>query len=139
MRPFKLAVLLLVAFLLSALATLLYYSFYYVVDVKETHMKLLVADFGGFDLNPVNLTFGAASPGDAANRAMTIRNVYGRPVRARIILSGDLAPMVSLTDHDFVLQRNEERIVTASAAIPEDAAINVTHYGKVRVVFTRVW
>jgi hypothetical protein len=138
MRLNKLLAILFVACLFSVAATLLFYSFYYVIDVKETNMKLVVADYMGFDLNPVNLTFGATEPGGSSQRNLIINNVYNEPIRVRIRLSGDLAPIVGLSGKDFIMEKGEKRTIVSAAKVPEDWK-NGTYFGKARVIFTKPW
>lgn len=139
MKAINLTVLLLTVLLLAVMSTVLFYSFYYVVDVKETHMKLMVAYFVGLDTNPVNLSFGAAPPGGAAYRQFIVRNIYSRPVTASITLSGDLAPMISLSGNSFVLKEGQQELITAIALVPEYAQPGYNYSGTLRVLYTRSW
>jgi hypothetical protein len=139
LKPLKVAILLIIFAALVMVSTALFYSFYYVVDVREVGMKLMVAEFGGFDNNPVNLTFGAVSPGDSSERGLIIKNVYNMPVRVKIHLSGELAPFVDLKESDFVLQKYQNKTIRATAIAPVDYPVNRTLYGKVRVLFVRTW
>lgn len=127
------------AVLVSAALTMVFYSFVYIVEVQQRPMKLVVADFVGFDLNPVNMTLGATTPGNSAARFFIATNVHEMPVRVRVRLSGELSPWLSLTDNHFVLQPGESRKVFVKAEVPEDAAINRTYTGSMRVLFTRIW
>ncbi|MFH0978269.1 MAG: hypothetical protein V1837_03110 [Candidatus Woesearchaeota archaeon] len=131
-------ILLFVALLISITATSILYSFYYVVDVKETHVKLVVADFVGIDVNPINLTYGAVPPGGTGHRAFTVRNIYNMPVQVTVQISGDVARFVRFSNTSFRLDKGTQEQVQSSGIVPENT-VNGTYYGKLRIVITRAW
>jgi len=128
-----------VAAFLAVAATIYFYSSFYVIDSKEIGMKLVVADFYGFDLNPKNLTFGATFPGGSTRRDIFVQDTYGQPVHVKIIPTGELAPYVGLEKRDLTLQPGERVQIQASATAPEDSKKGTIYYGKLKVIFTRVW
>jgi hypothetical protein len=128
-----------VAAALAASATLVFYAFFYVVDVEETPMRILVADYVGLDASTKNLSFGATYPGDSSKKAFTVKNIYGRPVRANVEFLGEMGPWVSVPETSFVLQPGEERTLIAAARVPEGIVSESLHEGTMRLVFTRVW
>jgi len=131
-------ILLLVIALISITATILFYSFYIVEDVREFDMSLIVGDHAGFDVDTEKISFGMIMPaGNSCTRYVFVSNKKNHPLKVYISLHGNFADWVSVSDNCFVLQPGEEKKLSFSASAPRDAAYG-NYTGKARFVFKRV-
>lgn len=131
-------ILLLVIALISITATILFYSFYVIEDVREFNMSLIVGDHAGFDVDTEKLAFGMVSPGgNSCTRFIDLSNKKDYPLKIYINFYGDFADWVSVSNNYFILNPGEEKKLSFSASAPGDAAYG-NYTGKVRFVFKRV-
>ncbi len=130
--------LLFVIALISATATILFYSFYVIDDVKEFNMALIVGNRTGIDVDTEKLTFGMITPaGSSCTRYVFVSNKKDYPLRAYINFYGSFAEWVSVSENYFVLKPGEEKKLSFSASAPEDAA-HGNYTGRAKFVFKRI-
>ncbi len=128
-------ILLFIIVIISITATMLFYSFYTVSDVREFNMNLIVGDHAGFDVDSERLAFGMASPGgNSCTRYVFVSNKKDYPLKVYINFYGNLADWVSVSDNYFILNPGEEKKLSFSATAPEGAAYG-NYTGKARFVF----
>jgi len=131
-------ILLFVIATISITATILFYSFYIIADVREFNMSLIVGDHAGFDVDTEKLAFGMVMPaGSSSTRYVFLSNKKDYPLKVYINFYGDFAEWVSVSEDYFVLQPGEEKKLSFTASAPRDAAYG-NYTGKARFVFKRI-
>lgn len=129
-------VLLISALLLAIAATTAFFTWYYVVDVQEVDIELIVADYVGIDASTGYLGFGGVPPGGSGTRWIVIKNIYNTPVKVSIRAEGEVAPFVSMDYYKFSLQPGQNKTVIAAATVPDEFELG-TYAGILQVWFTR--
>lgn len=136
MKPFFLVAFLLCFILLGVSAALLFYTQYVVYDIKEVPTDVRVSNHYGFNLNTDKLHFGrVTSPGNA-ERGITVRNQYTKPLRVTIQTSGYISGWIYTKDYDTLFQPGESRSIILGVNVPENIS-DGDYNGTIRVVFTR--
>jgi len=131
-------ILMLIITLTGITATILFYSFYIIADVKEIDMSLLVGDHAGFDVDGERLAFGMVKPAsNSCIRYINLSNKRDYPLRIYINFDGNLTEFVSVSDNYFVIKPDEEKKLSFSASAPRDTAYG-NYTGTVRFVFKRI-
>ena len=131
-------ILLLITALISITATILFYSFYKIVDVKEIDMTLIVGDHAGLDVNTEKLSFGMVMPtGSSCTRYVNLSNKKDYSLKVYILFFGSFAEEVSVSENYFILNSGEGKKLSFSAIAPKNAAYG-NYTGKARFVFKRV-
>jgi len=131
-------ILLVVIALISVTATILFYSFYVIADVREFNMTLIVGNHTGLDVDTEKLSFGMVMPkSNSCTRYVFISNKKNYPLKVYINFYGNLAEWVSVSENYFVLLPGEEKKLSFSASAPGDAAYG-NYTGKARFVFKRI-
>ena len=134
----NLFILLFVIALISITATILFYPFYLIENVREFDMSLIVGNHTGFDVNTEKLTFGMITPtGSSCTRYIFISNKKDYPLKVYISFYGNFADWVSVSDNYFVLKPDEEKKLSFTASAPRDAAYG-NYSGTARFVFKRI-
>jgi len=123
-------------FLVASTATLIFYSFFIVRDVKIIEMSLEVGNKILFNVDGDAIHFGGTTPGGSAKRTVHLAHEFRFPLEVIINLDGPLSEWVSVSDNRFILKEGEFKTVSVTAKVPEDAAFGKYH-GKVRLVFKR--
>lgn len=129
-------VLLFIIALISITATILFYSFYTIEDVKELDMSLIVGSHTGIDVDTEKLTFGMIMPASSSTREVFISNKKDCPLKVYINFYGDFAEWVSVSEDYFVLKPGEEKKLSFSASAPRNAAYG-NYTGTARLVFKK--
>jgi len=138
MKKNNLFILLFIIVLISMTATILFYSFYTITDVKEINMSIIVGDHAGFDVNTEKLAFGMVKPaGNSCIRFINLSNKKYYPLKVYINFYGDLAAWVSVSDNYFMLNPNEEKKLSFTVSAPDGTSYG-NYTGKARFVFKRV-
>jgi len=130
-------ILLLVIALISITATILFYSFYIIADVREFNMGLIVGNRTGFDVDTEKLSFGMIMPTSSSTRYIVLSNKKDYPLNVYVNFYGNFAEWVSVSENYFVLKPDEEKKLSFTASAPRDAAYG-NYTGKARFVFKRV-
>ena len=138
MKKNHLFILLLVIALIGITATILFYSFYIIADVREFNITLTVGEHAGFDVDTEKLAFGMVSPGgNSCTRYIFISNKKDYPLNVHINFYGNLAEWITVSENYFVLEPGEEKKLSFSASAPKGSAYG-NYTGKARFVFKRV-
>lgn len=138
MKTKRFIALLFIIAIISITATILFYSFYIIADVKELDMSLIVGKHTGLDVGTEKLTFGMIMPaGNSCTRYVFLSNKKNYPLKVYINFYGDLADWVSVSDNYFVLQPDEEKKLSFTANAQKDATYG-NYTGTARFVFKRV-
>ena len=130
-------ILLFIIAIISITATILFYSFYIIADVREFNMSLIVGNHTGFDVDTEKLAFGMVMPTSSSTRYVFVSNKKNYPLNVHINFYGNLAEFVSVSDNHFVLKPSEEKKLSFSATAPRNAAYG-NYTGTARFVFKRI-
>jgi len=88
------------------------------LEKRQIYAKIIVSDRYGLDLNGTALTFGMTRPGGSASREIKVENTYGRKIDVEIYVKGEMEKYISISDNDFILEKNEAKNVSFTASIP---------------------
>ena len=131
-------ILLFIIVIISITATVLFYSFYTIADVREFDMTLIVGDHAGFDVDSEKLAFGMVIPASSSStRYVILLNKKDYPLNVYIDFYGNLAEWVAVSDNYFVLEPGEEKKLSFSASAPKGSAYG-NYTGKARFIFKRI-
>jgi len=131
-------ILLFVIVIISITATIFFYSFYTIADVREFNMTLIVGDHAGFDVDSEKLAFGMVMPASSSStRYVILSNKKDYPLNVYIDFYGNLAEWVTVSDNYFVLEPGEEKKLSFSASAPVNATYG-NYTGRARFVFKRI-
>ena len=131
-------ILLFIIAIISITATILFYSFYIIADVREFNMSLIVGNHTGFDVDTEKISFGMITPtGSSCTRFIDLSNKKDYPLKVYINFYGYLAEWVTVSDNYFILKPGDEKKLSFSATAPKAAAYG-NYTGTARFVFKRV-
>ena len=95
-------------------------------------MKVQVVDYVGFNLDPNEINFGAVMPSGGSKRDLELS--VNEPTKVEIILQGELAPWVVVSENNFVFEG--KKTVTFMVVIPEDAEYG-EYIGRAIILFRK--
>ncbi|UZE93954.1 MAG: hypothetical protein IB618_00030 [Candidatus Pacearchaeota archaeon] len=111
--------LIIIAMVVTAITQFLYYYLNYQYGVRQRQvyeMKLKVADYVGFSVDPDILNFGVVMPSGGSKRSVELS--ADEPTKVKVILKGDLAPWVMVSENNFVFEGDKS--IEFTAVVPED-------------------
>lgn len=126
-------ILIIIAILAIALTNFLLYYFKYIYKVKQItvyNMRLTVGNHVGFNLDPGEINFGTVIAGGGATREVFLES--DSPTKVIVMLEGDLAKWVGVSENEFVFIGN--RTLSFVAATPENATKG-NYTGKITIIF----
>lgn len=129
----RLIIILIIVFLITA--TLAQFLYFYLNGTKQKQvydMKVQVADYVGFSTDTYEMNFGAVTPGGGSKKNLDIS--ADEPTRVDIILEGELAPWVSVSENNFVFEGS--KTIIFSLVVPEDAEYG-GYSGKAIIIFKK--
>ena len=131
-------ILLFIIAIICITATILFYSFYIIADVREFNITLIIGDHAGFDVNTEKLAFGMVMPASSSStRYVLLSNKKDYPLNVHINFYGNLAEWITVSENYFVLEPCEEKKLSFSASAPKGSAYG-NYTGTARFVFKRV-
>lgn len=114
-------------------------NYYSILEKRIVYSKIIVGDRAGFDINGTALTFGRITPkGTSASRNINLINFYNKKVKVEILAEGDIARFISISENNFILQKNETRKIGFVVTSPENTEYG-TYDGNVIIVVKRIW
>ena len=81
--------------------------------------------------------FGKATPGAQSMRHLNLTNEYDYPVSVSIKIDGDIAPFISVSDNNFILQPGEKKHLTYYATTQQDTP-DGNYTGETKAIIRRV-
>jgi hypothetical protein len=129
-RIFKIIIIILFVFLIGYL---------FIINLKEKRdipVSFSVSDKVGFDIDKESLTFGAIPLGGSGNRGIYINNSRSHKVKVTIYSYGDTKDYLTISQNDFILEKNEKKKIMFYIKIPKDA-IKKKYEGKIVIEFKR--
>ncbi len=126
--------------LLSIFASLAFYSFYIIQDVKVLEMEVGVEDVVGVTTENDKLYFGTVPPliDSSANRKATFQNNYDFPVEVSVFFSGEMKDWVTLTEENPVFLPGETGYLYFVLSFGEDLPEYGYYTGTAKVYVKRV-
>ncbi len=100
-------------------------DYFSITEKKEIYARVIVGGQYGFDINGTALIFGVVLPGAGATKEIFLDNKYGRDVKVKIFVKGDIKKFIRVSENDFVLEKDENRKITFFVTIPKDAGYRV--------------
>jgi len=98
-----------ILFFIAIIAVFLAYIFYINIDTDTIDMQFEVADKIGFNVGTDAIYFGKTYPNGMAKRTVTIDNNYNFPIHVLIKTDGDISPMVTVSDNDFIVEPYDKK------------------------------
>ncbi len=136
----KILVLLLTIVLIIIGVTSILYTRHKIISYKEYDLLLkVVDDKSGFGIGiiPGMIYFGKMSAGNSGMQKIILKHNYQSPVLVQIVASGNLKNWVTISDNDFVLEKDVTKTVNITATVPEGASLG-NHTGKLKVYIKRI-
>lgn len=134
----KNAIILLISIALIIIAaTIIFYSFYKVVDVVKIPYSFDVQDGIGIVADTDAVKFGGLNRGGGGKRFLRFHNQYDFPIKINIKFKGDKQEWISADPNGFYLQPDERTNTTLNARIPFDAEYGENFSGQVIVYYMR--
>jgi hypothetical protein len=125
------------AVLVITIVSMAGYNLYYIVDTKSLKMQYEVTEKMGFNLETEYLNLGKNYPGGGSRRDVSLANHHEFPVKVSIKINGNITPLVSLSENNFILEPSEEKKVTYYVSTERDAMEGV-YTGNTVILFTRL-
>jgi len=136
MKPLTLVLLLSIALVLTAGATIVLFSNSQIITVKTYTMMGKVGNTSGLGFNGTLIFFGEVKPGGTSWREMMMRNNESFPVRVVMQSEGDIAPLVRPEAPEVILSPLGERVIKLYFKPPEGTPLR-NYIGTLRVVVRR--
>lgn len=136
----KLIILLGIVVLLTVGVTSFLYAKYKIVRYQEYGMLLKVTDNKndvGIGIIPGMIYFGRMASGNGAMQKIEIKHNYYEPLLVQIAASGDLKKWVTLSENNFVLEKDVMKTINVTAMVPEGASLG-NHTGKLKIYLKRI-
>lgn len=110
------------AVIAAVAATSVYYSFFYIKEVKKIPVFVIVNKTAGFNLEKDSLNFGSLPPGACSARGVSVENNADQKTSIRITVKveGEISKWVTLPAHDSSLKPGEKAKLDFSLCIPEN-------------------
>lgn len=101
------------------------YDYYNLVSVKEYSISFAVVESNqiGFNLNTSELVFGSIPRGGSAVRSIIVEHQFSEPLFVEMTIGGPAKEMVGVSDNNFVLERNTEKLINVTVSVPENATL----------------
>lgn len=132
-KLFVIAILIILIFLLGIFLYSTLIDFLSIMDEQDIYAKIIVGNRTGFDVNGTALIFGMVVPGSSSNKDIFIKNNYDREVNIEVYVDGEISDFLKISENDFILSKNEEKVVGFLANVPSDAKYG-TYEGVVKIL-----
>jgi len=91
--------------------------FLYEIIKYPTNVEIIPAETGssrkvGIAGDPWNVNFGVLQPGINGKRFLNIANYKEEPYHVRIVSFGNISPMITFSENDFMIYKSEEKQIT---------------------------
>ncbi len=132
----KLVVILTICLALVSSMTFIFYSYWYVKEVKIVPMSVQVSDYAGLDTNKTMLKFGVVMPGSEIYRSMIINHNKEYPLKANIRMYGEMQDWVTVSENNFVVEPGKSVSLNAKVRPPLETPYG-NYSGYMKITFTR--
>lgn len=132
----KLALILLLIFVVGVGLTYSYYMLYYVTSMREIPLRVMTSNNTiGFNNNVTKLDFGKIPVGGGATKYFSVQSDFPRKVH--IAISGNISPFIALSDNNFIIDPTINKSIEVYIDIPENYPIGYNYSGMLKVYFYR--
>ncbi len=136
MNKNKLYIILAIIILLSIGITQILYSYYKSPHVFYMNYTFLVGDALGLTIDTDALHMGRMTPGGASARNVEITNTFGYRTNVRISLHGDKTEWMSVSETEFMLEKNSNKTIGFAVSPPKDVS-HGNYSGYIMIEFER--
>lgn len=136
----KFLVLLLIAVLVVIGLTSIFYAKFKIAHYQEYDMLLKVVEDKssiGIGIIPGMIYFGKMSYGSRSIQKIEILHNYKEPLLVQISASGDMGGWITVSENNFIIEKDSKKIVEVIATVPEGASTG-NHTGKLKVYLKRI-
>jgi hypothetical protein len=133
----KFAILLILAVAAAIGLMCIVYSNYIIYDYQEKNMYLTVDNYVGFNAANDSIYFGTVPLGGSASRNIVLKHSYSKPLFVQLKPSGYLSNFVSVSDNNFILEPNKNKIISVSVYVPKNMEYG-NYTGKLAVVYRKI-
>lgn len=130
----NLIIMIVVAALLSSLATMLIYTFVIVDDVDIIYYDVNVADHIGIILDPDKLHFGSVTPGSKLHRAVT----FTADRKQMMVIEVTGTEFVFPSENNFLMEKDEQKKIQFTAHPPDETPLGL-YEGKIIIISKRLF
>ena len=137
MRLWKFLILSISIILICIGSVLIIYHTQIIKQVAYKGMDVKVGRIVGINLDTDAMHFGIVAPKGTSRHRLIISNVYSHNLQIIISWKGNISEMISVSDNNFILMQGENRTVTFSCTLPEDAPMHTTYDGTAKIMYKR--
>jgi hypothetical protein len=116
---------------------LLMYNFYVILETRTLAMQFEIGDKIGMNADTDALYFGKSYPGSVVKRYLNMSNNNNFPLFVSIIIKGDIAQFISVSDNDFELQPGELKVITYFLRTDKNSVYG-NYTGQTTILFKRL-
>jgi hypothetical protein len=137
MRILNVILLIGLASLVSVFISFFIITSYRTVDIYRIPMDLLIEEKVGINLNNDSIHFGSVYKGGTSEREIGIINRYSIPLKATILLYGNISSYVTVTDNNMVIPSGSVKQVQFKASMPSNCSFG-NYTGIAEIVLKKV-
>lgn len=136
MQIYKLALLLLIAAILTSLSITFFYYSFVIENIVYYNMAVKVDDHFGLAVDNETLNFARVLPGQSAEKTVTFSNPSDHNIRVVILTQGNLSQWVKISDSNFVLFPGQKKTVAFEVLVPSYASFG-NYSGEAKIIFKK--
>ena len=136
MKVKNLILLLILVAVLTALSTAIFYNAFVIEKIVSYNMTVKVDDHFGLAVDNESLNFGRITPGNSADKSISIGNPTDHKVKILILPKGLISDWVSISENNFILVPGEKKNVNFEVVAPQNAAFG-RYNGTAEVIVKR--
>lgn len=136
MKLSRLIILCIIFAIISSLGTVIAYMLLVVEKIEIVQMEVNVAPNVGLNADTDKLRFGKIMPGTQGERGILITNNASYQLRVGISNYGDISRWLSISDNNFVVQKNEVKELNYTLSVPKGTSYG-NYTGYTRIVFKK--
>lgn len=110
---YKLFFLILIIFLIVPSLMILFYNYYYIVEVKVLPVSVEVIDYNtiGINLDTKGIYFDKVKQNSEAKRGIFVENKNYMDLVIDIKVEGNISKMIKVSENNFILKQNEKKLI----------------------------
>jgi hypothetical protein len=103
-------------------------------EIKEVELKLGVGNVVGFNVDTNALDFGIVHEGSSSERSFSISNDTNRQKKIKIVVVGEIAQIVQISENQFWLDPGKGKEIKIKATAPK-GSFGKTYAGKIVIYY----
>lgn len=129
----KAVFILILAGLITSIATLYFLSYFQPFTITDIDMFVTVGNTSGFNIDNTSLFFGTVIRGGSGTRNITVTNNADNTCNIMIEVIGQLSDWSGISENTFMLKKNERKSIKIDVTAPENAAFG-DYTGILRII-----